>query len=134
MRRDVMSARLWMARIEVLGVITDAPGELVVRVAPTVRRPRCPDRGTPSGKVGDRGDNKVRDLEVSGRPATLIWERRRLVCEPCGSRFSEDRQAFEGRVTARATRRRTKQRQRRGSATPAASWTGSTSSDGSKPA
>ncbi len=36
---------------------------------------------------------------------TLIWERRRLVCEPCGSRFSEGHQGFEGRVTARLARR-----------------------------
>ena len=43
--------------------------------------------------------------EVSGRPVTLIWERRRLVCEPCGSRFSEGHQGFEGRVTARLARR-----------------------------
>ena len=100
-----MSVRLWLPRIEVLGVIVDAPGELMVRVASTVRRPRCPDCGTPSAKVHDRGDNKVRDLEVSGRPATLIWERRRLVCEPCGSRFVEDHQGFEGRVTARLARR-----------------------------
>ncbi len=76
MKRDVMSVRLWLPRIEVLGVIVDAPGELVVRVASTVRRPWCPDCGTPSGKVHDRRDNKVRDLEVSGRPVTLIWERR----------------------------------------------------------
>ena len=105
MKRDVMSVRLWLPRIEVLGVIVDAPGELVVRVASTVRRPWCPDCGTPSGKVHDRRDNKVRDLEVSGRPVTLIWERRRLVCEPCGSRFSEGHQGFEGRVTARLARR-----------------------------
>ena len=102
MERDVMSVRLWLPRIEVLGVIVDAPGELV---ASTVRRPWCPDCGTPSAKVGDRGDNKVRDLEVSGRPVTLVWERRRLVCEPCGSRFSEGHQGFEGRVTARVARR-----------------------------
>ena len=39
-----------------------------------------------------------------GRP-TLVWDRRRLVCEPCGQRFAEDHPAFEGRVTARLARR-----------------------------
>ena len=105
MASDVMSVRLWLPRIKVEGVVVDAPEELVVRVCSTVRRPRCPDCGVPSGKVHDRRDNKIRDLEVSGRPVTLIWERRRLVCEPCGSRFSEGHQGFEGRVTARLARR-----------------------------
>ena len=105
MASDVMSVRLWLPRIKVEGVVVDAPEELVVRVCSTVRRPGCPDCGVPSGKVHDRGDNKIRDLEVSGRPVTLIWERRRLVCEPCGSRFSEGHQGFEGRVTARLARR-----------------------------
>ena len=105
MASDVMSVRLWLPRIKVEGVVVDAPEELVVRVCSTVRRPGCPDCGVPSGKVHDRGDNKIRDLEVSGRPVTLIWERRRLVCEPCGSRFVEGHQGFEGRVTARLARR-----------------------------
>ena len=105
MKRDVMSVRLWLPRTEVLGVVVDAPERLVVRVASTVRRPRCGDCGAPSGRVHDRRDNRVRDLEVSGRPVTLIWERRRLVCEPCGRRFAEGHPAFEGRVTARLARR-----------------------------
>ena len=45
----------------------------------------------------------MRDLEVSGRPVTLVWERR-LVCDPCGRRFCEGHPAFEGRVTARLAR------------------------------
>ena len=105
MNRGVMSVRLWLWRIRVLGVIVDAPEKLVVRVASTVRRPKCPDRGTPSGRTHDRRDREIRDLEVSDRPNTLVFEQRRIVCEPCGSRFGEDRPAFEGRVTARLARR-----------------------------
>lgn len=105
MKRDVMSVRLWLPRIEVLGVVADTPGELVVRVRSSVRRPCCPDCGTPSGQAHDRRGNKVRDLEVSGRPTTLVWERRRMVCGPCGRRFAEEHPAFEGRVTARLARR-----------------------------
>ena len=70
-----------------------------------MRRPGCPDCGVPSGKVHDRRDNKIRDLEVSGRPVTLVWDRRRLVCVRCGRRFVEDHPAFEGSITARLARR-----------------------------
>ncbi|WP_423918469.1 ISL3 family transposase [Candidatus Poriferisodalis sp.] len=105
MKRDVMSVRLWLPRVEVVGVLVDAPERLVVRVASSVRRPRCPDCGTPSGRTHDRRDNRVRDLEISGRPVMLVWDRRRLVCEPCASRFAEGHPAFEGRVTARLARR-----------------------------
>lgn len=106
MARDVMSMRLWLPQIRVLGVVVDAPERLVVRVVSTVLRPRCPQCGAPSGRTHDRRDNKVRDLEVSGRPVTLVWERRRLVCDPCGGRrLCEVHSAFEGRLTARLARR-----------------------------
>ncbi|WP_428117123.1 ISL3 family transposase [Candidatus Poriferisodalis sp.] len=67
MKRDVVSVRLWLPRTEVLGVVVDAPERLVVRVRSTVRRPCCSDCGTPSGKVHDRRDREVRDLEVARR-------------------------------------------------------------------
>ncbi|WP_420625652.1 ISL3 family transposase [Candidatus Poriferisodalis sp.] len=106
MKRDVMSVRLWLPRVEVLGVVVDAPERLVVRVRSTVCRPCCPDCGTPSGKAHDRRDREIRDLEVSGRPVVLVFEQRRMVCEVCGGRrFMEDHPAFEGRVTARLARR-----------------------------
>ncbi|WP_420621197.1 ISL3 family transposase [Candidatus Poriferisodalis sp.] len=105
MNRDVMSVRLWLPRTEVLGVVVDAPERLVVRVASTVRRPQCPDCGAPSARVHDRRDNRVRDLEVSGRPVTLVWKRRRMLCDVCDRRFVEAHRAFEGSVTARLARR-----------------------------
>ena len=105
MNRDVMSVRLWLPRIRVLEVVVDAPEKLSVRVASTVLRPRCPDCATPSGRVHDRRDREVRDLEVSGRPTTLVLCQRRMVCEPCGRRFMEDHRAFEGSITARLARR-----------------------------
>ena len=104
MKRDVMSVRLRLPRMEVLEVAIDAPEKLVVRVRSSVRRPGCPDCGTPSGRCDDRRDREIRDLEVSGRPTTLVFEQRRMVCEPCGRRFVEDHRAFEGRVTARLAR------------------------------
>jgi len=42
---------------------------------------------------------------VSGRPVTLVFEQRRMACEPCGRRFAEMHPAFEGHVTARLARR-----------------------------
>ena len=44
-------------------------------------------------------------MEVSGRPATLVWQRRRMICDNCGERFLEDHPAFEGALTARLARR-----------------------------
>ena len=105
MNRDVMSVRLWLPRIEVVEVVVDAPERLVVRVRSSVRRPKCAGCGTPSSRTHDRRDREVRDLEVSGRPVVLVFEQRRLVCEPCGARFAEKHPAFEGRVTARLARR-----------------------------
>ena len=43
MKRDVMSVRLRLPRMEVLEVAIDAPEKLVVRVRSSVRRPGCPD-------------------------------------------------------------------------------------------
>ena len=105
MNRDVMSVRLWLPLMVVLGVVVDAPERLWVRVGSTVRRPACPDCGAPSGTVHDRREKRVRDLEVSGRPVTLLWDRRRMVCESCGRRFLEVHRAFEGPLTARLARR-----------------------------
>ena len=59
MARDVMSVRLWLPQIRVIGVVVDAPERLAVRVASTVGRPKCPLCGTPSGRVHDRRDNRV---------------------------------------------------------------------------
>ncbi|WP_420622338.1 ISL3 family transposase [Candidatus Poriferisodalis sp.] len=105
MARDVVSVRLWLAQVRVLGVLVDLAERLAVRVVSTVLRPKCPRCATPSGRVHGRRDNKVRDLEVSGRPVTLVWQRRRLVWGPCGRRFCEDRPALGGRLTARLARR-----------------------------
>jgi len=105
MASDVVSVRLWLPLVKVSGVLVDAPGELVVGVRSTVTRPVCPRWGSKSGRSHDRRANRVRDLGVSGRPAVLVWDRRRLVWEGCGCRFLEDHPAFEGRVTARLARR-----------------------------
>ena len=102
---DVMSVRLHLPQLRVLGVVEDTPSVLVVSVESTVRRLRCPYCGFGCFRVHDRRDKKVRDLEVSGRPTTLVWVRRRMGCGNCGERFLEDHHAFEGGLTARLARR-----------------------------
>ena len=75
MASDVMSVRLWLPRIKVLGgarrrargagcfgVLDGAAAEVLGLWEACVR-------------VHDRRDNKIRDLEVSGRPVTLVRQR-----------------------------------------------------------
>ena len=49
----------------------------------------------------DVREREVRDMAVSGRPTTLVWMRRRMVCDNCGSRRLEDHDVFDGKVTVR---------------------------------
>ena len=104
MARDVMSVRLHLPQVRVLGVVEDSPARLVVAVESALRRLRCPLCGFKCHRVHDRRDKRVRDLEVSGRRTTLVWSRRRMVCGGCGSRFLEHHGAFEGGLTARLAR------------------------------
>ena len=105
MASDVMRVRLHLRETRVLAVASDTPSELRVEVESTVRRPRCPACGFRCTRVHDTRRRKVRDLEVSGRRTTLVWLRRRFVCDNCGSRHLEDHPEFEGRLTRRLARR-----------------------------
>ena len=102
---DVVSVRLHLPQIRVLEVVEDTPGALVVSVESTFRRLRCAQCGFKCRRVHDRRAKRVRDLEVSGRRMTLVWQRRRMVCGNCAGRFLEDHPAFEGAPTARLSRR-----------------------------
>ncbi len=104
MVKDAICLRLWLPHVEVIEVLVDAPDELVAAVQSSERRPSCPRCGKRCGRVHDRRDVKVRDLDSFGRPVTLVWQRRRLICDACGARFSEHNTAFEGRLTARLAR------------------------------
>jgi len=99
-----MSVRLHLPQIRVLGVVEDTPARLVVSVESTLRRLRCPYCGFKCRRVHDRRDKKITDLEVSGRRTTLVWSRRRMLCDNCASRFLEGHHAFEGALTARLAR------------------------------
>jgi len=69
MSSDVVRVRLRLRQVRVLGVVSDTPFELVVEVCSAVRRPRCAECGAACGAVHDVRSKRVRDLEVSGRPA-----------------------------------------------------------------
>ena len=100
---DVMSVRLHSPLVRVLGVVEDTLARLVVGVESTLMWLRCPACGFECRRVHDRRDMKIRDLDVSGRNATLVWSRR-MRCDNCDSRFSGDHPAFEGGLTARLAR------------------------------
>ena len=72
---DVMTVRLHLAQIRVLEVLEDTPGALVVSVESTLLRLRCAQCGFKCHRVHDRRAKRVRDLEVSGRRTTLVWQR-----------------------------------------------------------
>ena len=101
---DVMSVRLHSPLVRVLGVVDDTLARLVVGVESTLMWLRCPACGFECRRVHDRRDMKIRDLDVSGRNATLVWSRRRMRCDNCDNRFSGDHPAFEGGLTARLGR------------------------------
>ena len=98
MASDVMRVRLHLRETRVLAVASDTPSELRVEVESTVRRPRCPRCGFKCHRVHDRRDKKIRDLGVSGRPTTLVWSRRRMACDNCGSRVPLRRTTRRSRV------------------------------------
>ena len=101
MASDAMRVRLHLLQTRVLAVAADTPSELRVEVESTVSRPRCPACGFRCRRVHDRRRRKVRDLEVSGRRTTLVWMRRRFVCDNCSTRHVEDHPEFEGRLQRR---------------------------------
>ena len=105
MASDVMRVRLHLRQVRVLAVVVDTPEELRVRVESTVSRPRCPHCGFKCYRVHDIREREVRDLEVSGRPVTLVWMRRRMVCGSCASRWLEEHPGFDGRLTRRLAHR-----------------------------
>jgi transposase len=99
-----MRVRLHLRLIRVLAVLVDAVDELVVAVSSTRSWSRCPHCGFACRRVHDTRRRRLRDLPVSGRPVTLVWHRRRFVCDACGERHLESHDEFEGRLTRRLAR------------------------------
>ena len=102
---DVMSVRLHLSGVRVLGVLVDDPGRLEVEVESVRGWSRCPLCGFRCERVWDRRAKRVRDLAVSGRWTTLVWRRRRFWCSNCGERHLEDHDQFQGGLSRRLARR-----------------------------
>ncbi len=104
MAPDTMQVRLHLRLIRVLSVVVDALDKLVVSVCSTRSWSRCPHCGFSCQRVHDVRPRRIHDLSVSGRPVTLVWQRRRFACDGCGERHLEEHQEFEGRLTRRLAR------------------------------
>lgn len=104
MAPDTMAVRLHLRLIRVVAVLVDTVDELIVQVGSTRSTSRCPDCGFACRQVHDTRSQRFRDLPVSGRRVTLVWQRRRFVCANCGERHIEVHPAFEGHLTARLAR------------------------------
>ena len=72
--------------VEVLGVDDEAGGPLRVHIRRRARRPACERCGGPLWSDGERSVELV-DLPAFGRPARLVWHKRRWRCpdQGCGA-------------------------------------------------
>ena len=102
---DVMSVRLHLGGVRVLGVLVDTVDRLEVEVESTRGWSRCRHCGFRCHRVWDRRSKRVRDLEVSGRRTVLVWRRRRFWCANCEERHLEEHDLFVGGLTRRLARR-----------------------------
>ncbi len=102
---DVMSVRLHLSGVRVLGVLVDSVDRLEVEVESTRGWSRCPHCGFRCYRVWDRRAKRVRDLGVSGRRTTLVWRRRRFCCDNCGERHLEDHDQFRAGLIRRLAHR-----------------------------
>ena len=104
MARDDMTIRLHLRRIRVVGVLVDTISRLVVEVESTWSVSRCRWCGFKTKAVHDVRPRRVRDRRMGERAVTLVWKRRRFVCESCGERHLEEHPEFEGNLTRRLAR------------------------------
>jgi transposase len=98
-----MTIRLHLRRMRVVRVLEDEIDRLVIEVADTRPVVRCPACGDKTSKVHETRRVEFRDLPL-GRPAPLVWLRRRFECPNCGHRHTEDHPEIEGKVTRRLAR------------------------------
>ena len=102
---DVMSVRLRLSGVRVLGVAVDSVDRLEVEVESARGWSRCRHCGFRCERVWDRRVKRIRDLGVSGRRTTLVWRRRRFSCGNCEERHLEDHDQFRAGLTRRFAHR-----------------------------
>ncbi len=101
----VAEAMLGLPGFRVLAV-DETPAEVVIQIETSADRVGCPGCGVVA-TAHDRMPVEYRDLAVFGRPARLVWAKRRWRCEEplCATRtWSEESTAFSSRclLTRRA--------------------------------
>ena len=101
---DHMTVRLHLQAIRVLDVVEDLPESLVVAVVAIANVVRCSACGHKTRRVHATRKVRVADLDVSGRPLTLLWHRRRFRCKSCRSTTTETHPFFADRMTKRLAR------------------------------
>ena len=105
MARDVMTIRLHLRRIRVVGVLVDTISQLVVEVEVDLVGCRVVGgAGSRPGWCMIVRPRRVRDRRIGDRAVTLVWQRRRFVCGRCGERHLEEHPEFEGNLTRRLAR------------------------------
>lgn len=104
MAPDIVRVWLHLRLIRVLTVLVDTASRLEVELISPRSWSWCPHCGFKTTTVHDRRRRKIRDLPVSGRRTTLVWIRRRFVCENCDERHLEIHPEFEGGLTRRLAR------------------------------
>ena len=101
---DVMSVRLLLSGVRVLGVLVDSVDRLEVEVESAREWSRCPHCGFKCVKVWDRRAKRVRDLEVSGRRPLWCGVAAGLRVGT-GERHLENHDQFQGGLSRRFAHR-----------------------------
>ncbi len=93
--KDYSTKLLGMEDVE-LENVEENKHEIKLHLCMRRKQQRCPACGAATEKVHDYRTRRIRDLELRGKKALLLYQRRRYVCSACGKRFSE-RCPFVGR-------------------------------------
>lgn len=72
-----------LGEVTVLGALDEPGGPIRVHIETRIPRPSCPDCGGPVW-VKDRRPVELVDLPAFGRPARLVWSKRRWCCPAAG--------------------------------------------------
>ena len=102
---DDITIPLGLRGVRVVRVLENTPARLKVEVRSGWSVSRCPSCGFRCRRVHDTRPKNIRDLVMAGRRMTLVWQRRRFVCDDCGARHLESHPEFEGNLTRRLARR-----------------------------
>ena len=101
---DDITIPLRLRGLRVVRVLEDTLTRLEVEVRSGWSVSWCPSCGHKCWRVHDTRSRPVRDQMMTGRQVTLVWQRRRFVCDSCGARHLEEHPEFEGNLTRRLAR------------------------------